>query len=284
MALLPRKRIIFSCAVGDPNPVELPGFLRALAKKAPLEILLHDYFPISPSYTLLDSDGAYSGPPKPDTSDPAHSFVAPDGSVTPLAAWQAEWRTALGLADRITAFSKASRNILAQAYPELSDRITVSPHKLIHMPPALTPKRNSRAVIGVLGDLAPHKGAAVVEAVSRKLPRAGTGLVVLGRLAPGFGLASPAKVHGGYALTDLADLVDRYGITCWLIPSIWPETFSYTTHECLATGLPVMAFDLGAQGDALREAENSRVINWPAQKTSPDFLADAVLATLDKLP
>jgi len=45
--------------------------------------------------------------------------------------------------------------------------------------------------------------------------------------------------------------VSRYGITCWLIPSIWPETFSFTTHECLATGLPVWAFDLGAQGDSV---------------------------------
>lgn len=44
------------------------------------------------------------------------------------------------------------------------------------------------------------------------------------------------------------------------MPSIWPETFSFTTREMLATGLPVMAFDLGAQGEAVREAANGHVV------------------------
>ena len=48
---------------------------------------------------------------------------------------------------------------------------------------------------------------------------------------------------------------------CWpsresLVPSVWPETFSFTTHETLATGLPVLALDLGAQGAAVRSAPN----------------------------
>ena len=45
------------------------------------------------------------------------------------------------------------------------------------------------------------------------------------------------------------------------MPSIWPETFSFTTHEMLATGKPVMAFDLGAQGEAVREAENGHIVS-----------------------
>ena len=32
---------------------------------------------------------------------------------------------------------------------------------------------------------------------------------------------------------DIAHIVRRYGITCWLIPSIWPETFPFTTHEAV---------------------------------------------------
>lgn len=35
---------------------------------------------------------------------------------------------------------------------------------------------------------------------------------------------------------------------------------SFTTHEMLATGLPVMAFDLGAQGEAVRKAANGHVV------------------------
>jgi O-antigen biosynthesis protein len=80
-------------------------------------------------------------------------------------------------------------------------------------------------------------------------------LVLLGNIDPSFNLAPPAKVHGDYEPAQIPALVARYGIGCWLIPSIWPETFSYTTHEALATGLPVICFDLGAQAEAVRRAE-----------------------------
>lgn len=71
-------------------------------------------------------------------------------------------------------------------------------------------------------------------------------------------LSPPAHVHGDYRVEDISALATRYDISCWLIPSIWPETFSYTTHEALATGLPVFAFDLGAQGDAVAMAASKR--------------------------
>src|SRR5690606_33061326 len=78
--------------------------------------------------------------------------------------------------------------------------------------------------------------------------------VIIGNIDPAYKLESSAQVHGSYQVEDIPALVARYGISRWLIPSIWPETFSYTTHEALATGLPVFSFDLGAQGDAVRAA------------------------------
>ena len=78
---------------------------------------------------------------------------------------------------------------------------------------------------------------------------------MLGEIDPAYRLPLPARKHGAYSVGDLPRLAARYGITCWLIPSLWPETFSFTTHEALATGLPVMAFDLGGQAEAVRAAE-----------------------------
>ena len=72
-------------------------------------------------------------------------------------------------------------------------------------------------------------------------------------------------------------LAARYGITDWLIPSIWPETFSYTTHEAIATGLPVWCFDLGGQADAVRQACKGGVIPIPAGMPDLDALLGAIL-------
>lgn len=265
---LPQRRIIYSCGVGDRDPVTLPALLMALAGRGPnpvaggmqgLEVLLHDFFVVSPSYTLLGTDGLYRGPPCANTrlaDDAAHSIDRPGYPAVSSQGWQAAWGQMMRAADKITVFSDSSRAILAQVWPETEGNTVVVPHQLLTIvPPAvLHPADNTaRPVIGVLGNIGFHKGAAVVQQLSRDLardPRAG--LVVIGQVDPAFRLSPPAIIHGSYELRDLGPLVARYGITAWLIPSIWPETFSFTTHEAIATGLPVFCFDLGGQGDALR--------------------------------
>lgn len=268
IALLPQRRIVYSCGVGERDPAALPDLLLNLAGRGtdplpggpqPIDLLAHDFFPVSPSYTLLGCDGNYHGVPLPgkaNATDPAHICERPGGRKVPLADWQAAWGRLLAVANT-TVFSESSRAIFSAAYPQAADKIRVEGHKLLATVPRISAARaaDGRPVIGVLGNIGQQKGAAVVQQLSRDLardPRAG--LVIIGHLDPAFRLAPPARVHGSYELRDLPGLVARYGISAWLIPSVWPETFSFTTHEALATGLPVFCFDLGAQGDAVRSA------------------------------
>lgn len=263
---LRKRRIVYSCAVGDPDLRDIPGVLTALAQDAPLDILFHDYLPISPSYTLLDADGVYRGVPQPGREDAAHTYRLPDGTRLDLAAWQALWGQALDRARHLIVFSDASRSILGAAYPDCADKIRLRPHRITDQIPRVTPPADGPRVIGVLGAIGPQKGARVVAELSQALKgRHDTRLVLIGYIAPGFDLAPDTIVHGRYDVIDIAALATQYGITEWLIPSIWPETFSYVTHECLATGLPTMAFDLGAQGEAVRMAENGVLLPLSSQ-------------------
>jgi glycosyltransferase involved in cell wall biosynthesis len=151
----------------------------------------------------------------------------------------------------------------------------VRPHALHADIPRILPPRGGRRVIGVLGAIGHQKGAAVLAEMGRRLgPKGSVGLVVVGYVDPAWAPPAHVPVHGEYRLAELPALVARYGITDWLIPSIWPETFSYTTHECLATGLPTHAFAIGAQGDAVAAAPNGRPIVF---EPGAD-LAGAVLA------
>jgi GT2 family glycosyltransferase len=262
--LLPARRIVYSCGVGDRDAVTLPDVMLRLAGEGahPIELLVHDYFPISPSYTLLGSDGRYHGVPVAGGAlekDPAHHAARPRGMArATLAEWQAAWGRLIDACAQITVFCETGRDLMAQAYPRAADLCRVVPHVLLQMPERIA-RPGARAggpVIGVLGNIGVQKGAAVVQKLSADLARTGTGrVVVVGHMDPDFSLTAPSQVHGGYQLRDLPGLVARYGISCWLIPSIWPETFSFTTHEALATGLPVFAFDLGAQGAAVSRAQ-----------------------------
>jgi len=264
IALLGPRRIVYSCGVGDWDAVTLPDILVQLAGAAEegnrLEMLVHDYFPLSPSYTLLGAQGRFEGVPLaggPLADDPAHIAPRAGPPPAPLADWQAAWGRLVTRCAQITVFCETGRDLMVQVYPQAAPVIRVVPHQLPQLPARIVPP-NGPVVIGVLGNIGAHKGAAVVQRLAADLARDAqykrSHVVVIGHLDPDFGLASPSKVHGSYLLRDLGGLVARYGITCWLIPSVWPETFSFTTHEALATGMPVFAFDLGAQGAAVARA------------------------------
>lgn len=262
---LPRRRIVYSCGVGDPDPLSLPEHLLSLATRPDdaVEILFHDFFPLSPSYTLLDADGVYRGPPGPGRADRAHRIRRPDGADVSLAKWQAGWLRLAAAAEELRVFSRDSAAILSAVWPDLADRVRVRPHRLRRTPGRVA-ARGGRPVIGVLGNVNLQKGAGVVQALARQLggqaaPEAG--LVVIGNVDPAFALPGWVPVTGTYAVESLPALARSHGVTHWLIPSIWPETFSFTTHEALATGLPVMVFDLGAQAEAAGRSPNGIVLD-----------------------
>ncbi|WP_298437244.1 glycosyltransferase [uncultured Jannaschia sp.] len=251
---LGNRHVIYGCGVGERDPVALPDRLIDLADGGRLTVLMNDYFPLGPSFNLMDGDGVFRGVPEATSTDPAHLYRASGGAEISLTEWRARWGRLMARAAEIRVFSTSGRDIVAAAYPEAAARITVRPHALPHAIPRLAAPEGP-PVIGVLGNIDPVKGARVLSRLSEVIvARGGARLVLLGNIAPGHALAGDAIVHGTYAIEDLPDLVARYGVDRWLIPSICPETFSFTTHEALATGLPVHAFALGAQGEAVRSA------------------------------
>ena len=266
LAPLTNRHIIYSCGVGAQDPTALPRDLLALSDggRHPIDILFHDFYPLSPSYTLLDSDGIYRGTPRPGlVHDRAHSLRTPDGTQMGLADWQSQWGALITAADRLVVFSDDSAAQVRMTYPAAAAKIEIVPHDLLDQIAALPqPAANTRRVVGVLGNIGFQKGAALLGDLAGTLHSQDAGLVVVGTVDPAHLPPASVIVHGQYQLTEIPQIVARYGITDWLIPSIWPETFSYTTHEALATGLPVHAFTIGAQGNAVAKALHGHGIEF----------------------
>lgn len=268
-----RRHVVYSCGVGDSDPVTLPDHLLRLRRDGDtLEILTHDFFMLSPSYTLLDGDGIYRGMAGVIEADPIHEVLRPNGATVALRGWRYEWGKLMHAADQITVFSDDSRLQLLAVFPETESQIVLRPHELLADVPRIIPPAQTGGVrtIAVLGNIGFQKGAAVVAGLGRLFEaRSDLQLVVIGNVDPAYTPPASVPVHGNYRLADLPGLVDRYGITDWLVPSIWPETFSYTTHEAIATGLPVYVFDIGAQHDAVRSASNGHLIPFTTDGTLP---------------
>lgn len=272
LAPVPALDLIYSCGVGDPDPVSLPQTMLNLRREGhddTIALRLHDYFPVSPSYTLLGQDG-YSGVPQLDTTDPVHSATRLDGSTVSLAQWRDAWGALIAEAHEVRAFSSSSAALFKQAYPDA--QVTVRPHASPQITRPVAPRREGS--IGVLGNINNQKGARVLGKIAALSPE--QSFVVIGHSDSAIALPRNVALHGAYQPEEISDLAERYGVAGWLVPAIWPETFSFTTREALATGLPVAGFDLGAQGEALNAAPNGTSIPLTPTASAPERLFAAL--------
>ncbi len=276
LANVPALDVIYSCGVGDVDPVTLPTALLALLRPGKgdrIGVRFHDYFPLSPSYTLLGQRG-YAGAPLPGTQDPSHTAQRADGSHVSLAQWQAAWAPLLEAADEVVVFSRASADLVSEVYPNVET--TMRPHD---------PTANVRPVrpgsgrcFGVLGNVNLQKGALVLRDIASAHPD--LSFIVIGHADCSIPLPRNVKIHGSYTPDEIANLTEKYGISGWLFPAIWPETFSFATREALATGLTVAGFDLGAQGEVLRDTLNGCVVPLQPTATAPTRLFAALRSSL----
>lgn len=277
LAPLKNMRLIYSCGVGDSAPQQLPEILLRLAKSCPIDVLFHDYFPLTPAYHLLDEKHRYNGVPDLIRENDAKL----DEDVMPLSSWRAEWSKLFQHSQNLITFSTSSAQLVAAALPEFTTKISTQPHRLHQPVQRLAPKATLDGTIGILGNINAHKGAEVAIGLAQKSQEDRNRKVVLiGSLDPTYSAPKGLRVHGEYDLTELHILAKRYRISCWVIPSIWPETFSYTTHEALATGLPVFVFNLGAQAEAAAQAKNGHIVPLGTPETRVDDLYKMIEAVV----
>jgi GT2 family glycosyltransferase/glycosyltransferase involved in cell wall biosynthesis len=262
IAILQKKEIIYSCLVGANNPLLLmEALMRGTYENDQFRILIHDYFALCPSYTLIGANGRFCGLPEGKACENCYQEIKQKtNNLSPtIGDWRLKWQELLHRANEIEVFSDSSRDILLKVFPTFRNKIKVIPHKMDFLPRKVYVKNSHRVIVGVLGAIGYQKGAGVLRDLA-EFAGGRIDIVVIGEIDPSY--SHPGiKVHGRYSISEVADLAERYAINRWFFPSICPETFSFVVRECLATGLPVFAFDLGAQAEALKRHQNGFLID-----------------------
>ena len=122
--------------------------------------------------------------------------------------------------------------------------------------------------IGVFGFINSHKGSQVVWDVAESIKEScdNSGVFVFGSLdGISFGTSGPIEVMGRYKPEQIIELCDTNEIDLVLVPSICPETFSITTKELTLIGVPVVAFDLGAQAELLEGYDKGYILKLESE-------------------
>lgn len=235
---------------------------------ADLKLFIHDYFPVCPSYNLLNQAGQYCGIPKDlDECRLCLRFNDRDfGRCTlygDIASWRRSWARLIDRASEIECMSDASAALMRRGFPGTDpEKFAVRPPEVDHLllRPVKVANRDSTHV-GVIGNISYQKGASVVAEIAklRLEPDHKFDLSIVGSIDAG-GLDDGVTVTGPYDPKSLPNLIEDLGVNVVLFPSIWPETFSYVTTEVMSMGLPILAFDIGAPAERIARYEHGRLL------------------------
>ena len=226
----------------------------------------HDFQAICPSFNLMNCDGNYCDLVHPGgcencwrhkklAENPISHNILKSGATT-IAAWRAAWGKFLTyVADEIILFAEPIADIFLRAYPTIENKIKIIPHVVQNYRPAKIKPHNGINIV-VLGNISYQKGAGVICDMAKILPD-GTNIIIVGDMkdAP-----SNISVHGKYKTKRLPRIMEKYRADIVFIPSIWPETFSYTTSEAISMGMPIACFDMGAPAQRVGDYEHGLVL------------------------
>jgi GT2 family glycosyltransferase/glycosyltransferase involved in cell wall biosynthesis len=248
---------------------------QVVRSKVPYLVFAHDFCSVCPSWFLVNKEGKYCGGetqmPVCDDCLPHNNYadfrdVYPD-FIPSVSRWRTSMGTLLMNAEHVVCFSDSTLQVLTKVYPTTTG--IVIPHVVEPMPGEgrrVVLSTGNGLTVAMIGAMQYIKGAAILRVLvelsrSMRLPLQ---FVVIGAWsAYGDGYASHdgrLRVTGAYRREDLPRLLEQSGASLVMIPSICPETYSYTTSEAMLLGYPVVCFDLGAPAERVRAFDCGMVV------------------------
>ena len=248
---------------------DMPDLLANRLKSADIlfDFIVHDYFPICPRINLVDSHGYYCG--EPDVPGCQRCLKRRGSRVgrPDIRDWRVRYEAFLTSANTIRVPDRDVANRLRRYFPDLG-QIEIRPHEG-PVVPALrsdTPRNPGPLRVAVLGAIGATKGFDVVLRLQNYVRSADLPMVltVIGHTHnDAVARSAGVIVTGAYVNDEIDDLIQAVDPDLIWIPSIWPETYSYTLSIALRTGRPLAAFDIGAMGSRLRLAGRGALLPLP---------------------
>lgn len=278
------KEIFLNNLVSYKELYPLLDYIHALSSKEETNLIIpiHDYFSLSPSYNLLNKEGKYSISDATDNYDMSRNMQEWRNfyqEEIDMFKWKDAWDELFDMSSEILCFSHSSKEILTTVYSNINEnKINVIPHSVTDIKPLTLPniQDNTTVTIGVLGAINFVKGSSIIKQMVQMIERdkLNINIVVIGEITERIS-SKHFQSTGKYKRDDLPNMIQKLQIDTFLIPSIWPETFSYTTQEIIMMNLPLIVFNLGAPAE--------RVLKYPKGYIIEDISPESIISTIQNI-
>lgn len=219
-----------------------------------VEYFVHDYHSICPNFNLV-KDCNYCGL-QCDVLKCRHYVVYGSHRRVSIQNWRKKWNDFFSCVSVVICFSNSSKTIMTTIYPEISDKIYVKPHTVAPLNGGnLTDcGASSEMVFGFFGTINNNaKGLCQTRQIINTLSN-DIKFVFVGSDLSDIGIKKEnVKYIGKYSKNDLGNIITKEKIAYAIFPSVAPETFSYMLSELILLDIPVLGFEMGAQGEKLSE-------------------------------
>ena len=219
----------------------------------PTYFSIHDYELICPRISLFDTRTlSYCG--EPSRSKECNECISTNGSYygpnVDIEEWRSRSRKVLDMCDYIICPNQTVAINMKRYFPGLEFICRAHPEQL---KPAINYKprtSNNVIVVAILGALTEIKGASVLYACAK---HAKDNSLPLKFILFGYSYIDKelkklgnVVITGKYESHRLAQLLAKANPSFVFLPSLCPETYSYTLSEAWLNNLYVVAFDIGA--------------------------------------
>ena len=226
LPLLNVKEILFNPIVSSANPLEILDALTKIKKATGAKVVFaaHDFYPVCPSYNLLDQNGRYCG--LPSSLKPCHKclalnkgevqqYIAPVGSQK---TWRRKWnRFFVDDCDVLECYSQSTAELFARAYPHAAMKIILNPHKVEYLSEPVPVNLADPLHVEVVGAISYAKGAEIVRALSLHMAKRNdkSKLTVIGTIDARLS-SEVAQVTGAYVRQYLPKIITSTGANMFL--------------------------------------------------------------------
>lgn len=265
------QNIIINSVYGYPDvEVAIANIITlAQTQNATLDYKVHDFYALCPSPHLSDFEEKYCGVPQDieicrlclkKNHHWYHNWFPQENKPIDIITWRQPFDALFKAVTTISVFDSSAIEILDKAFSLEESKIRIAPHETDYFKCEKQIDLSCPLHIGVLGTLSVIKGGDVVNALYDYIDERKLNIPVT--IVGSSYVATHPKitVYGNYTVNDLPTIISKLGIHVILMPSIIPETFSYIISEAMKMGLPIVAFDIGAQGNRVKQYERGKVV------------------------
>ncbi len=250
-------------------------------KNIPYVITLHDFYMVCPTFALLENNKKYCGDnPNCDCTKCLKETRNIETNIIPR--WRELTYSVLKDAKEIFVPSKSTKEIVNQYFKDIEIKVIehgVDSSEYKELTKEESENEEERRInIAFMGGINKIKGLDFLEKFIEECNKENSkyNVHVFGQTCVDELNKSVGNYicHGRYNREDTAKLLKENNIDVILLLAIWPETYSYVLTETVLANVPVMALDLGAQGDRIKEND----LGWVLDR---DVTFEEVLAKLD---